>query len=618
MRSPDGRIDALGQVYLNALRSTGGNDASQIQAALNASSGGTLTVPPSLFVVETTLTVPPNTTLYAYGATFDYSRAGNITGLSLGSGSIVWGLELVGAGGSVYDDNGRAIQASGTYNSPAAPTYIRGPQVYDCKIREWSGYGAYLDLCIGADFFHNIFDTIGYAAVSGNSCSNCHADYNEINKVDGAGSSDWYGIVWSRHEAATLVTHPRSASCTMNFNTITNSPNAHGVDTHGGVDIKAYGNDMSDVRWGVVFTGSKDGGAFAKWAPQRCKSLGNTIRLSGNGGMGVIINGAYKGAGDTQADFWELADGCSAMNDTIENAGDPGNLEAGAIQIYGTTNAVIASQTIIRPWVNGVVVDFANTGFTIGPNIIIDPHDATIDPSYVKIHGSNNSGHIVGHTHKFTDPTLDVKVGKYSVYVTPGRTGVEVTYEAYKHEGADATHLLIATDNDASGNGVRIPPQTRVNPFGSPESGIADSYGALCGDSLYGHLYHKSTASGTAGWRDIWSSFKLTTSTPDATPVPLIIYAVPANGDITLDILITAERSTDRALMQRRAFFKRLGGVTTQVGATQTLGADEIDAGLAGIASTIDNVGDNIRAVLTGLGIGSVDWVVKTTLSENY
>lgn len=85
-------------------------------------------------------------------------------------------------------------------------------------------------------------------------------------------------------------------------------------------------------------------------------------------------------------------------------------------------------------------------------------------------------------------------------------------------------------------------------------------------------------------------------------------YKLKRNGVLIVDVIFVMRKADSSAFMvaARRACFSRAAGVTTQLGTTKTLGADEPSTGLpAGFAATIDNVGDTIRALSTTGEAGS-------------
>lgn len=65
----------------------------------------------------------------------------------------------------------------------------------------------------------------------------------------------------------------------------------------------------------------------------------------------------------------------------------------------------------------------------------------------------------------------------------------------------------------------------------------------------------------------------------------------------------------------RRASFKRVAGVASQVGSTEILGTDVADAALAGVAATIDVSGTTVRARPTGVVGQDITWTVRIWLS---
>ncbi|MCC7044908.1 MAG: right-handed parallel beta-helix repeat-containing protein, partial [Acidobacteria bacterium] len=421
-----------------------GDVTAELQAALTAAAGHRLFLAPGTYVVSTGLTVPADTWIEATGATLDFSGAGNVTGLAFASGGGISGATILGAGGSVYNDAGRAIYCTGTNNHPAAPTYVVGPKVRDCTITGWSGYGIYLAFLEKADVQKNVISGIGYAGVAGLSCNDCVCDDNDISDVNGTGPPDAYGAFFDRSNGASETSVPRSYRCSMSHNRVSNihtAGNSQGLDTHGGVECLFVGNTIWDVDLGIAVVSSKLGASFAL-APQRCVVRGNVI-VGRNANTGIVLTGAS----DDGVTFNEMAEGNTIEGNVIADAGLVDDVYDGGIRFYGTTNAAVAGNTIVRPNVNGVFLGNENHGFQVTGNTIVDPHGTAESGVCVRLHAHGQKGFVGGNTFRRENAALDVNVATHAIFATSGRLDCEVTIGPNAHVGATSTTLKTTLNN---------------------------------------------------------------------------------------------------------------------------------------------------------------------------
>lgn len=424
------------------------------QAALDAAAGGMLFVPARNWRIDLPITVPLNTWVIAFGSTLDFSNAGNIACITFAGGGGILGATILGAGNAAYNAAGMAIQCVGTNNSPAAPTYVDGPTVMHCKIREFSAYGVHLQYVNGGHVDHNEFSGIGYAAVGGLSCNDVTADSNDIEEVSpGSGGGDCYGIFIDRLETGNETVEPRSYRCSISNNTIRNviaasGNNGQGIDTHGGIGFRIVGNTVDGCEVGIFVTSSAIGGVQTL-APHRCTVTGNTI----NGalvGYGIQVSGALTGGGAVN----EYAMGNVVESNTINGHGIAADSTSGAIRLQATKGLVVSDNTIRAPACNGIVFNLENKGFNCTDNNVTNPHDSTMaSPACISVQGDNNEGQISGNVLRYDSGDvsgLGTNLAVHSIRVG-NHTGLNIEIGPATLIGIDATHL---TYSEATTTGV--------------------------------------------------------------------------------------------------------------------------------------------------------------------
>ena len=422
------------------------DDTTAIQRALDISTEKTLYLNANaVSIVTSTLNVLSGTKIIGNNSEFDFSTAGNITGLSLATRCSIYGLTLTGPGGGVYNDNGRAIYCSGVNNDPAGPTYVTGPTISECTITGWSGYGIRLAYCERANITRNDISNCGYAGAAGTSCRYCVCDDNDLHDIGGTGTDDCYGAYWSRSNGASETSYPRSFRCSLSHNRVRNitiATNSQGLDTHGGEEIEFVKNIITDVDLGIAVVSSKLGVSY-QLASQRCTIEGNII-TGNNANTGIVVTGASDDSGVT---YNERAGGHIINGNTLTNCSAPNNVNDGAIRAYGTDDLVICGNTIVRANNNAINLEIENHGFNISGNTIIDPHDGVQDGVCVRLHGNGNKGFVGGNTFRLENSGLDTKVAEHAIFVTTGRLDCDIVIGRNTSIGASSTRLKITTNN---------------------------------------------------------------------------------------------------------------------------------------------------------------------------
>jgi len=421
------------------------DDTAAIQAALTAGAGKTVTFSPATYKTGA-LTVPNNTIINLSGAILNFSAAGNITGLTLGSNCTVIEGELIGAGGGTFSDVGTAIGAKGVRgaNDSTASTYIIGPEINGVTIRNWAFTGIELAYVTGSYIVNCNIQNIGYAAIGGVSCNTTRIYSNYIDGVNGAGAPDWYGIYVDRLEG-TELRDPVSNDCKIVNNTIKNVTNWEAIDTHGGRDFFISNNFIEGCRFGIAVVGADINGVNSLGA-KRVHISGNIIK-GGADGAAIIVAGAVTGT--TVNDY---AENVSVTNNIITAGGRINDSAEGCIRLYATQQLEVSGNSLSRPWRIGVHVSFQNINFSIINNTIVDACDTTATfPACLSISSSNNKGRIANNTFVFKDAAASTYVSVLSIGISSGLSNLNIDIGSCSLLGVSESKLLYS---EATSTGV--------------------------------------------------------------------------------------------------------------------------------------------------------------------
>jgi len=418
------------------------NDRDALQSAITAASGKTLYLPPLTFKVNSGLTIPANTVVTGYGATLDFSSAGHITALTLGSNVTLVGFKIIGAGNASYNANGIAVKCHGSDNSPSAPTYLTGPTVLDVEITEFGNYGI--------DCKYNVYGRIegckiteiGYTGANLLSCNRFIFSNNHVSQISPGTSGNGYGISVSSSEGS-VTADPTPVFNTIVGNIIEDVTVWTGIDTHGGHNLLVANNIVHNCKFGIKIT-DRDVNGLRTVAPKNITVANNYIDDNGLGlGAAVIVNGAFEAS--VTVDY---AENISITGNVIEGHGISDDPTEGAIRCYGTRNLSITGNSIRRPNLVGVVLQFDNVGFSLTGNTITDPNSDTDLTRCVYSDASNNLGAIVGNTFVFENPAVATNVAEWAVEkgANSGGTGAAtiITVESNNLVNVQSGHLQLS------------------------------------------------------------------------------------------------------------------------------------------------------------------------------
>jgi hypothetical protein len=449
------------------------DDTVAIQAALDSgarvvelSNGGT-------HLVSSMLTVPANVQLAGNGATLQAASAFVLLDFANGGG--ISNTTLIGSvAAGVYNAASIGIKADGVNNHPAAPTYITGPKVENCVIRNFGFDGVQLAYVKKAEIRNNRISNIGYAAIAGVSCEDIIVDGNTIEDVTpGSGpAGDVYGIFIDRENGLSETSDPRSYRCVITNNIVKNvvlsgGPSGHAINTHAGIDFLIDGNIISGCQYGIVVTSSVIGALGQQLGPLRCVVSSNT--LAGTVGYGILVNGA-----NNAGVLVEHARDCVISNNTILGFGAPGDSSIGAVQLQYTKDITVTGNVIKESRVNCISLNGPNIGLNIIGNVMVDPFDnAATAPSCIRVLANDCRGYIGNNTFRYENGSLGTNVAENAVRIELGKTGLDIDFGRSTFQGIDATHLafLALTTSGVRNTGMEVQSGSSTIVVGS---GLAD------------------------------------------------------------------------------------------------------------------------------------------------
>ena len=384
------------------------NDATAFGLALTAASGGVLEIPLGTYKINSALTISANTTVTGYGATLDFSAAGNIAALNLASNVKLFGFKLIGPSNASYNGNSIGVKCYGTNNSPSAPTYVTGPTIQDLVITEFAGQGIDCQYNNNGKIADCRITECGYTGIQILSSNRFQITNNYVGQITPGSSSNAYGISITSSEGS-VTSDPIPFFNEITGNIVEDVTVWTGIDTHGGDTIVISNNMVHNCKLGIKLT-DRDVSGVRTIAPKNIVVSGNYINDNGlSVGSAIVVNGAYP------VPTTDYATNIAITGNTILGHGTTGQTGDGAIRCYSTRNLTISGNTIRKPRVVGIVLDLDNVSFSVSGNTIVDPYDATETTRCVYIKGGNNLGTIVGNTFVLENSALAINVSRWGV-----------------------------------------------------------------------------------------------------------------------------------------------------------------------------------------------------------
>lgn len=405
------------------------NDTVAFGLALTAAAGKVLVIPSGTYKITSAQTISANTVVLGDDATLDFSTAGNIAALTLGSNVTIQGLKIVGPGNDTYASGSIGVKCYGTSNAPAAPTYVTGPTLVDLEITSFRNAGIECQFNVIGQITGCKITSCAYTGIQLLSCNRFSVNDNYVGQITPGTSGNAYGIAVSSGEGTTTE-DPIPVFNEIIGNTVEDVTVWTGIDTHGGDSLVVSNNTVFNCKLGIKLT-DRDVSGVRTIAPKNIVVSGNYINDNGiYAGAAITINGAYP---STVTDH---AVNISVTGNVILGHGTSGSNQEGAIRCYGTRNLSIVGNTIRQPKVIGILLDFNNESFTVSGNTIVDPHDASVTSRCVYIKTSTNRGSIVGNTFVLENSSLATKVAEWAVE---------------NGSGAGTTNIVTVSENNLDG-----------------------------------------------------------------------------------------------------------------------------------------------------------------------
>jgi hypothetical protein len=460
------------------------NDTVGVQTALTAGAGGVISFPAnSDFKISATLTVPDDTTIFAYGSRV-FNTSTHITMLSLGNNCKVFGLELQGAGNSLYDSNGIGILINGTDSS----NYKVGGTIRDCYIHGFGAYG------ISSEFAQNItiqdskiYD-IGYAGIGALSAISWKVDKCVIKGITPGTASNGYNVFFTRRgQQDDLTAYPRSEDCIVSNCRIEDNALWEGLDTHGGRNIRFINNYIKNVCVGIAIVSATGNGAVSKYAPQECMAIGNTVEGIGSSvGYGIIVQG----------NSTESAKHNIVESNKLYHCGIPNNTIGGAVHMQYSLGTIVSGNTFKECYCIGVVIYINNIGAVVSGNSFVDVNDSIYtDPSCIALPSTGNEVAISGNSFIRSNTGVNTYVGLIGInFIAISNTIMVV---------GNYNNCTFAINSGVGRQGIHygelLNGRYSFVSNGSPEGVITAVVGSSCSDSS-GNVYSKTSGTGNTGW----------------------------------------------------------------------------------------------------------------------
>jgi hypothetical protein len=464
------------------------DDFDALQSAATDASGGVLWIPEGDYFISSPLNLPADTTVFAYGARI-FNTTSHQYLINLESGIKIYGLELEGAGNATADSLGRGMNIVGADSA----NYKSDITLTDCYIHNMGFYGVYLNYVENVVIESTKIQNVGYAGVMGISVTNVKVDKCHVKGIS-PGSTNAYGVAFTRTGGSDLVANPRSKDCIVTNSLIEDNALWEGLNTHAGENISFVNNTIRNCKVGISIVASHLSGTD-DYGSQKCTAIGNKIYGIAQG-HGIVVAGASGGVGATI----EYAKNCVIQGNTLVECGEQGNSVAGAIHILDTEACIISGNTLKDCYSIGINLYHDNQGFSVSGNAVVDVQDSSVTTaSGITIRSSYNVGTISGNTLLRVNDTLNTYVAERGIYVS-NTTGVDITV------GPNHNNYVIEMNGvqgqvakfNSLGNNVGL-----FTGIGSPETVITAAVGSLYINKNGGAgttLYIKETGSGNTGW----------------------------------------------------------------------------------------------------------------------
>lgn len=463
------------------------DSTTSLQSSLDNAIGKTIVIPRGNYKISSTLNVPDNTTIIAYGSKI-FNTTDSINLLKVGNGVKIYGLELVGKGNVTANTNNVGIVIEGINTN-----YVENITIEDCNIRDFGGYGIRTNYAKGVIIKKALISNIGYSGVGVFSSDYVKVDNCRIKNISPGVNSKTYGVFFSRVEDDNLVLYPKSKHCTVTNCIIEDNPIWEGLDTHGAENVIFSGNIIKNCKVGISIAGSDNSLGETIFNSIYCEANNNTIYGIG-GGFGIVVTGSIENG------TIYYAEACGISNNRLINCGENGNNISGGIKIALSRSCTVIGNKLKNSYANGIVITSDNAMFSVIGNTVLDVQDSAYTvPGGIAVRSNNNTGVISGNALLSIDNTLNTYVSVRGISMTGEGNSVSIANNennfSTPYNGLDSTRMSYATFGS---NNVKM--FAGVN---SPEGVVTASVGSLFIRTNGGAattLYVKENGTGNTGW----------------------------------------------------------------------------------------------------------------------
>jgi len=455
------RVEQFGVVGA-ASAGAAANYATEIQRAINAAV--TLKVPlifaPGLFYrSDTTLTHSGPLIISGYGATL--YTTGAITLLTPGSDLTIEGLTFQGPY-SGYSANSYGIQGGGSANGAGVPPTRKSRMNFiDVTLKNFGSGGALISFAEFVNFTRPVVKECGWHGIVFLSTNDVQVLDPNVDTIYGNPGSGYnaYGITFGADQPTNdTVRYPTCSRGLVSGGVVRNIPDWHGLDTHGGIDIKFSGTTIIDCRRGAIITSSDYSG------PLRC--VIENVRSTNN----YPLEAVSASGGEKRAEgFWLTgqvaypAIDCALINCYAYGHGmafgNYGSSEAYGIYVGPSTRARVQDCSAVNCLAGGVYVGAGANDFLID-NLLVDnpytttyssgppPNVTTSAPRYVEIGVTGSdaaTGLFTGARFLKTDPTLGTNTGFVGYLVREGSGVLVKAVDTYYDGPVDKVSIVGTT-----------------------------------------------------------------------------------------------------------------------------------------------------------------------------
>jgi len=343
------------------------DDTAELQAAITANSV-VIGVRGSTYKISSTITIPANRIIDLTDC--DVTFTGTIYAFTASGSNLTFtGGTITGPSGSYTASQG-GIYVSGTVNgATVAPTFLDAIKIRNVSVDLVGAEAIRIEYCTNAEVDGCKLTNCGYFGISYISVVGGSIRNNIVDTVageTGSGELNAYGISVSNVTDADTVRYPRSEDVEVTGNIVRNIPTWHGLTCKGGSNVRFINNSTHDCRRGVVLSYTNFPAIDCCISHNVCK---NTLARTNTA--------ATPDANQQSEAFWDVGSASlKNTNNRIEHntayQHGAGIGRSAAIFIEYAENGVCAHNTLLEPWLAGVIVSTGVDNYVIDSNTVID------------------------------------------------------------------------------------------------------------------------------------------------------------------------------------------------------------------------------------------------------